>query len=163
MRVMVIVAGVAFAFLAGCGQQAKCPTVPGAAAVGAVSLEARAKRIDDLVAVKAALDAYAAANAGAYPKTEGWNGFNSAWGASLGADWIPGLVPTHIAALPRDPALSDRGDGPQYIYFSDGKDYKLLAHYTNDCGPEVETRGVRIDVVRGCNAYGFWTEGGAGY
>ena len=61
--------------------------------------------------------------------------------------------------------MSDSVDGPQYLYVSDTKDFKLVAQSGNAgyCGADVERDGVKIDPARtnesGCWAFGFWTEG----
>lgn len=122
-------------------------------------VKATEKRVADLVALKAALDAYHAEKA-AYPAAyDGLKGF-----VDRGAAWIPELTPKHIAALPRDPVLSDSVNGPQYLYVSDTKGYKLIAQSGNAgyCAPDVERQGIKIDPARtnesGCWAYGFWTE-----
>jgi prepilin-type N-terminal cleavage/methylation domain-containing protein len=58
-------------------------------------------------------------------------------------DYIPGLAPNYIASLPNDPIGGSPSsfenppcDTPNwhrsFLYYSDGKDYKLLLH----CGPE---------------------------
>ncbi|MEZ6029999.1 MAG: type II secretion system protein GspG [Hyphomonadaceae bacterium] len=121
--------------------------------------KATERRISDLLALKAAIDAYHAEN-GSYPPA--YNGLKGV--IDRGADWIPGLAPKYIAALPRDPALSDSKDGPQYLYISDTKDFKLIAHGVGDtCGPQVERDGIQVDPERKkddgskCWAYGFWT------
>lgn len=163
-RLACVGAGLVSTLLGGCDVAEKTakPAATAAAQPAAppspVDYSLRPQRISDLKAIKAALDAYAAEHH-SYPKTTGWNGYASAWGASLGDNWIPELTPKYIAALPRDPAKSDKGDGPQYIYQSDGTHFKLLAHYAGDCTPEVEAEGVHIDPVRHCVAYGFWNEG----
>jgi hypothetical protein len=118
-----------------------------------------ARRIADLVAINAALQAYHQQN-GAYPLSPR-QGFTNV--VSGGADWIPGLVPTHLQALPREPRMSD-DPNTQYWYASSGADYKLIVvGVTGACGPEVERDGVRIDPMRNqngrCYGYGFWTEG----
>lgn len=142
------------ATLAACGapQEPAAPPPP--------EISATEQRIQDLTAINAALGAYHQAN-GVYPSSSGFQGYASNWGASMGADWIPGLQAT---PLPRDPAMSETAVS-QYLYFSNRTDYKLIAHLTEDCGPAVETQGVRIDPARTdathCWAYGFWTEGGA--
>ncbi|MBL8548144.1 MAG: hypothetical protein JNL81_16910 [Hyphomonadaceae bacterium] len=144
------------ASLAACG----APEEP--AAPAAPEISATEQRIQDLAAINAALTTYHQAN-GVYPGSSGFQGYASNWGASMGADWIPGLQAT---PLPRDPSLSETPVS-QYLYFSNGTDYKLIAHLTEDCGPAVETNGVRIDPARAdaanCWAYGFWTEGGAAF
>jgi hypothetical protein len=108
------------------------------------------------------LQAYHAEH-GRYPVSQGMQGYASAWGASLGAHWIPELT---LEPFPRDPAVSETGNEAQYLYSSDGADYKVIAHATGDCGPHVERDGVRIDPRRlsetSCWGYGFWSEGGEG-
>jgi hypothetical protein len=152
--------------LAACGPQEAPPAAPtetpAAGPAPAVELtreELDARRIADLVAINNALRAYHAQN-GAYPISprQGFTGVIEG-----GANWIPELVPAHIAALPRDPAMSSDADR-QYRYASDGVDYKLIAHgVSGQCGPEIQRDGVRMDPARTrdgrCWAYGFWTEG----
>lgn len=116
------------------------------------------KRVSDLVSINDALKAYYAKN-GAYPKAAGLSGFRE-----RGAAWIPGLSPDFVAELPRDPALSGDMAGPQYVYVSDGKDYKLLAQSVSLLGgTQVEVLGVRIDPTRQPTAenasFGFWSPG----
>lgn len=115
-----------------------------------------AARLRDLVALAKMLDDYRIKYKG-YPKSEGFDGLYSSWGKS-GQDWIAGLVPEFTPALPRDPR---RNDDPanQYLYKSDGYNYKLLVHHPEDC-PIVRRDLPRlIDPVRGCLAYGVWTDG----
>lgn len=125
------------------------------------------KRHQDLQTVKAALEKYAADHAGAFPVTEGFAGYVSDWGPSLGAVWIPELVPAYLPALPRDPANSETTEGPIYIYRSDGKDYKLLVHGYGVCSKDAERDGVKIDPLRekdgACWAYGLWSPGGVNF
>lgn len=116
------------------------------------------RRVTDLVSINDALKAYYAAN-GAYPKATGLAGFSE-----RGAGWIPGLSPDFIVTLPRDPLQASDASGPQYVYVSDGKDYKLLAHGVSLVGgTQVEVLGVRIDPTRNPTAenasFGFWTVG----
>jgi hypothetical protein len=159
--------GLAFV-LAGCGApktEAAKPE-PEKLVAAAPALTPTQQRVADLRSVNDALEAYARDHGGKYPVSNGWQGFLSSAGASLGAAWIPELVPQYLAALPRDPAKSDKTDGPQYIYYSDGSDYKLIAFKIDDCGIAVETNGVRIDPNRlnadaTCYAYGFWTTAAA--
>lgn len=123
-------------------------------------VKATERRVADLIALKAALDAYHA-ETGKYPAAyDGLKGF-----VDRGPVWIADLSPKYIASLPRDPALSDSVDGPQYLYVSDTKDYKLIAHGVGGaCDPSVERDGIKIDPNRqneqaGCWAYGFWSDG----
>lgn len=97
-------------------------------------------RKSDLKQLQIALELYFENNNG-YPST------NSVWYSSEsgdispdnGGNYIPGLAPTYISVLPRDP----RGGASQivppcsgwkasYHYRSDGTNYKLLSH----CAPE---------------------------
>lgn len=116
------------------------------------------KRVSDLVTINDALKAYHAKHGG-YPKAGALAGF-----PERGAAWIAGLAPDFIAELPRDPALSSDKAGPQYVYVSDGAEYKLLAQGVSLIGgTNVEVLGVRIDPTRQPTAenaaFGFWTAG----
>ena len=116
------------------------------------------KRVSDLVSINDAIKAYHKAH-GAYPKADGLKGY-----LERGKAWIPKLSPEFIAELPRDPARSDDAAGPQYLYSSNGTDYKLLAHGVALAGgTNVEVLGVRIDASRNPTwekaSFGFWTEG----
>ena len=82
---------------------------------------------------------------GQYPVTNTWCGaLGSAW-YNCGDDWIPGLVASgEIKELPKDPRSGQVNPSSglvncreattdnYYIYYSNGVDYKLLAH----CTPE---------------------------
>jgi len=114
------------------------------------------KRVTDLVTINDALKAYHARH-GAYPKAEGLLG-----AAERGETWISGLAPEFIARLPLDPATAGGQTGPQYVYTSDGANYKLLAQGVSLIGgTNVEVLGVRIDPTRRPTAenasFGFWT------
>jgi len=108
--------------------------------------KARAKSRDavrraDLVSLQTALEIYWNVN-GAYPSTinSGW--YSSEPGNAVtnnSGNYIPGLSPSYIFALPRDP----RGGASKiippcsswkaaYLYKSDGTNFKLLSH----CAPE---------------------------
>jgi peptidoglycan/LPS O-acetylase OafA/YrhL len=121
--------------------------------------EHAAQRIADLVAIRKALDAYHADH-GTYPEGKGLRSI-----VERGPDWIPGLAPKYIAELPRDPTRSDSSEAPQYMYRSDTKGYKLIAHSVgDDCGSAIERDGIRTDPRRTredgtCWAFGFWTAG----
>jgi hypothetical protein len=49
----------------------------------------------------------------------------------------------------------------QYLYRSDGRDYKLVSHRPARCEIIRRMKPVLIDPVRGCNAVGYWTKGAA--
>jgi len=134
---------------------------PIAAATSPVSRSATAQRVFDLTEIRSALEVYRSAN-GAYPKSNGWQGYGSAYCATLGDKWIRGLVPDFIAALPRDPSRSEHGDKSQYLYFSDGANFKLLAHETDDYDPAGAVSDVEPDPLRP-NDFGYWTEGGVSF
>jgi len=115
------------------------------------------KRVQDLVTINDALKAYHKAQ-GAYPVASGLGGI-----LDRGANWIPGLTDI-LPELPRDPAMSMDRSGPQYVYASDGKDYKLIALNVSLVGStNPAVLGIRIDTTRNPTqenaAFGFWTEG----
>lgn len=99
-----------------------------------------ARRKADMKQIQLALELYYDSN-GSYP-VGGW--FSSEPGdnaSNNGGNWIPGLAPTYIPSLPRDPRGGASSIQPTcsswksaYLYLSadGGKNYKLLAH----CAPE---------------------------
>ncbi|HVY88480.1 MAG TPA: hypothetical protein VG942_06400 [Hyphomonadaceae bacterium] len=114
------------------------------------------QRVRDLVSINDAIKAYHAKN-GAYPLAKEAGGF-----LERGKNWIPGLSPDYIRDLPRDPAMSSDKNGPQYVYVSDGANYKLLARQISLVGgTNVEVLGVKFDPSRQNTAenaaFGFWT------
>jgi outer membrane biosynthesis protein TonB len=116
------------------------------------------KRVGDLVTLNDALKSYHKKR-GSYPVAAGLGGL-----PDRGAAWIPGLAPDFVPELPRDPALSMDKDGPQYVYVSNGTDYKLLARNVSLVGgTNVEELGVKIDPTHSKTAesasFGFWTPG----
>lgn len=165
-KTRMIVAAACGLMLAACGQQEAPP--PAAPAEPAPSVQAPAdlsreelnsRRVADLASLNNALQAYHERN-NAYPVTP-QGGFTNV--VANGAEWIPGLVPDFIAALPREPRMSDDPQ-QQYWYSSNGTDFKLIVvGVISQCGAEVERDGVRIDPARrdanGCWGYGFWTSG----
>lgn len=98
------------------------------------------ERKQDMVQIRTALELYLDSN-GSYP-VGGW--FSSEPGdlvTNNAGNWIPGLAPTNISTLPRDPRGGTSSIQPTcstwqsaYLYLSadGGKNYKLLAH----CAPE---------------------------
>lgn len=114
------------------------------------------KRLEDLNKLKKALEKYYSDN-GEYPLSKGFDGIYTNWGYS-GNDWIKGLSPKYINELPIDPR-NTKDASLQYLYKSNGKDYKLISHSPEDC-QSVERRNKNfIDPSRKCGAYGFWTDG----
>jgi hypothetical protein len=119
------------------------------------------KRLEDLTVICKALSAYHKKH-GIYPKSSGgWDGFYSAWGKS-GSDWISGLVPAYLSELPRDPRHTDLPE-QQYLYMSNGEDYKLISHNPEDLEIVKQAHPEMTDPMRAAWAYGFWTEGGIGW
>lgn len=117
-------------------------------------------RLQHLDHIRYALDLFQR-KYGHYPVSEGFDGIRSPIGAAR-RDWIRGLVPEFMKNLPNDPANSPDGL-KQYLYSSDGRDYKLIAHDTGDCERVRSTNPNLVDPVRVCFAYGYWTPGGAGW
>lgn len=116
------------------------------------------KRVQDLVTINDALKAHHKAH-GAYPVASGLGGI-----LDRGAAWIPGLASEALPELPRDPAMSMDRAGPQYVYASDGNDYKLIAQNVSLVGStNPAVLGIRIDPTRNPTqenaAFGFWTAG----
>jgi len=104
---------------------------------------------------------------GEYPDThDEWIGRYNTWGKAA-EDWIPNLAPRYIKALPVDPRYTTNG-GYQYLYRSDGRDFKLLTFFPEgDCPTITKERPELLDPIRGgkaaytCHAYGFWSPGAA--
>jgi hypothetical protein len=114
------------------------------------------QRKSDLDKIRATLEIYHEAN-GAYPQSSGFDGIYSDWGSSS-ENWISGLVPKYIDALPRDPELSATAL-PQYLYWSNGTDYKLIAHgVPQSCSFASMLNPEMVDPVRQCYAFGYWSQ-----
>lgn len=114
-------------------------------------------RIVDISAIKDALAKYHV-KYGTYPRSSQWDGLYSCWGKST-PDWITGLVPEFIPELKHDPRNNTACD-EQYLYVSNGIDYKLLAHKAPDCVAVKAIFPEMINPGRGCGAsaaYGYWT------
>lgn len=68
------------------------------------------------------------------------------------------LAPRYIAVIPRDPQLLNEMNR-QYLYFSNGVDFKIVAHGAEDFARVARLHPELIDPVRPTVAYGFWTQG----
>lgn len=118
------------------------------------------QRIDDIGAITEALMQFRD-DKGHFPKTgetgAGWFGIGR--NRLPPEEWIPGLVPNYLDEVPRDPMVMPGVDDPQYIYQSNGTDYKLLVLKSQDV-ETVKARGMEsaVDPKRAW-AYGTWTEG----
>jgi hypothetical protein len=115
-------------------------------------------RLHDLAQIREALDAYHRDHQG-YPVAS----FVSAWtDGKHNPVWIPGLVPRYLPRLPEDPR-GTRESAQQYLYTSDGRDYKIIAHGPEDCSLVVARSPSLADPRRATWAYGYWTEGAAAW
>jgi len=119
-----------------------------------------ARRAADLKSVQSALAAYKREK-GVYPSTNGqWWGDAPSYGGKdyQGAKaYIPGLVPTYMPSLPRDPDARYPVGQQGYLYKSNGTDYKFLAHRT----PESFKKGNPFyDPKRAAYAWQVSTPGG---
>ncbi len=88
-----------------------------------------ARRITDLKEISKALEFYYDAN-NQYPQpSQGWSNW-SGHCPTYGNrdDYILGLVPNYISALPRDPRFDDGGQC--YMYLSNGSWYIMMTHLT---------------------------------
>ncbi|MEN9852517.1 MAG: hypothetical protein RI996_460 [Candidatus Parcubacteria bacterium] len=122
------------------------------------------KRVADLGQIKLALTKYQV-KYGKYPLTgDGWSGYGSCWvtGSATGdTNYIPALVTERlITKLPIDTrSTATCTDGLAYIYRSDGRDYKLIAHNAPDISIAISKNPEMRDPNRLNHAYGFWTPG----
>jgi type II secretory pathway pseudopilin PulG len=119
------------------------------------------KRLADLQALRAALESYRRDHGG-YPVSHAWDGVKSPFGESR-PDWIPGLAPKYLAALPAFPVDEENtpfeNDEFQYLYKSDGQDYKVMAYAPEDCPAARRSNNDRLVQGKICLGYGFWTPG----
>ncbi len=88
-------------------------------------------RLTQMRAVADALEKYYG-KYDAYPVSNGWSGDAPTYGGKgyEGASgYIPNLAPEFLKSLPQDPTVVPvKGKG--YLYRSNGRDYKMLAHQT---------------------------------
>ena len=96
------------------------------------SMERDTQRADSLRSVSVALENYFDVY-GVYPTTDNvWSGI-SADGQHV--DYVPGLVPEFLPALPQDPNTNFPVENAGFLYCSNGLDYKLMAHRTPESMP----------------------------
>lgn len=128
------------------------------ASLNSSRLKARtARSIEDLNQLRTALEFYYSDNGFYPPSSGGWGGLYTCWGTPS-KDWIVGLAPKYIPSLPRSPNNSTNC-ADNYIYASNGTDYKLLWHSPEDCAGVVAQYPGMKDPNRVCWAYGFYTPG----
>ncbi len=95
-----------------------------------------AQRVANLRSIQTALELYASDHNGMYPVSgssggcwsPNWDGQVSCAGSMAPDAVIPGLVPTYLPSFPTDPEISVSGNTCDYLYNSNGTDYKLLFH-----------------------------------
>lgn len=116
-------------------------------------------QIADMYKIVVALERYKLDNR-SYPisshQGDGWDGILSKYGESR-KDWIKGLVPNYLRELPVD-SRKPTSDEHQFIYKSNGANYKLIVHSSSDCELVRSLYPKVIDPKRDCYAYGFWTK-----
>ncbi len=94
-------------------------------------MERDTQRADTLRSVSVALENYHEVY-GAYPTTDGaWSGIS----ANGQVEYVPGLVPEFLSALPQDPNDNYPLENAGFLYCSDGLDFKLMAHRTPESMP----------------------------
>jgi hypothetical protein len=113
-------------------------------------------RLRDFQQMSGALTAYKKAH-GAYPIAS----FVTAYpNGKHEPHWIPGLVPDYLVKIPEDPRGSS-DPTRQYMYASDGKNFKIISHAPEDFVAVAQKLPQLIDPRRPTWAYGIWTNGAA--
>ena len=111
---------------------------------------------EDIFELEKALNQYYRDNK-SYPKSSGgWDAVLAIYGQSK-EDWIPGLAPKYIKKLPVDPREA-KDPVKQYMYKSDGTDYKLIAHFPVGMDDVIKDYPQLVDPRRPSWAFGVWTE-----
>jgi len=117
------------------------------------------KRLADLYTIAIALDKFKNDHRH-YPITlsqgNGW--FSIYTNGQKNTNWIVGLAPTYLKALPYDERNS-KNKWEQYAYQSDGANYKLISFYPPDC-IDVYKIYPKLAVTQNadCVGYGLWTK-----
>ncbi|HEX9793652.1 MAG TPA: prepilin-type N-terminal cleavage/methylation domain-containing protein [Planctomycetota bacterium] len=125
-----------------------------------------ARRAADLKAVQASLEAYRRVN-GTFPIQSTLAGDYTAgktYNTGAATDYIPGLVPTYMQSLPKDPdsRYPDATNGWGYAYISDatGDNYKFIALGTPDNFP---TGNPFADPARAATSWAVYTPGAVAF
>jgi hypothetical protein len=114
------------------------------------------KNVNDILLLKSALEKYFQDNQ-KYPiSSVGWDGILSPFGESK-KEWLEGLAPIYIPELPVDPRNS-HDPRHQYLYQSNGVDYKLISHSPENMSFIINNYPELIDPVRPTWAFGVWSE-----
>lgn len=130
-----------------------------------------ARRQEDLVQMRTALELYANAHNGSYPASTSWDCQDCTGSYGDSTFFINNFVtPGYISQWPNDPTpLGSRGSTNYgYLYYSDGVDYKLLIFSTveNACQPKSLMRGngqQNAYIVCSRSSYSTDCQGNAGY
>ena len=145
-------------------QEKRCFFVLALFLVGAALLHAVApppfsqRRMRDFEKLSAALTVYKHDH-GTYPVASFVSAYSN---GSHRADWIEGLSPGYLAKVPEDPRGSTDATR-QYMYVSDGRDYKIIAHGPEDMDEVARNFPKLVDPRRPTWAYGVWTTGAAAW
>jgi len=116
------------------------------------------RRFEDFLVISNALEKYKKDN-NSYPKVDYPVSYPGGMPTDKSINWLPGLHPKYLSTLPIDPYRSKLSNH-QYLYFSNGKDYKLIAHGAEDAKSVIKKYPNLMDPTRPTFAYGIWTEGG---
>ncbi|MBI41607.1 MAG: hypothetical protein CMF59_18600 [Leptospiraceae bacterium] len=111
-------------------------------------------RIEDLIKIRIGLETFQQSQ-GRFPGSRGER-FSS--GGKSGTDWIPEIRSVVPATLPVD-RRGGQDPKKQYLYITNGAEYKLLAQSPENCTAIQQWMPELLDPVRGCQGVGFWTEG----
>ncbi len=118
-----------------------------------------AKRVEDLSAIKTALELYYLRN-GAYPVASSWRSECTSWGGLASDQVIPGLVPEYMVVFPKDPQMNTAASTSCYLYTSSGTntDYKLLDHnITEFSSADYQSQRNLVDPVRSTWSWAVWS------
>jgi len=116
------------------------------------------QRFEDFSEIAKALEQYKKDHK-EYPKAASGVWFTGGRRIKINSNWIPGLSPEYLSKVPIDPYRS-KLPNHQYIYFSNGADFKLIAHGTEDATAIIKGYPEMKDPTRPTYAYGIWTTGG---
>ncbi len=122
------------------------------------SSKKKSPRLSDLVEITKALELYHKDHL-RYPISK-----DSKWSSAKTVDptqereWIEGLVPKYLPYVPTDPEASSRLFR-QYIYKSNGTDYKILVNETDEVHMVKYHFPDLVDPKRENDSFGFWSSG----
>ncbi|MBI2052379.1 MAG: prepilin-type N-terminal cleavage/methylation domain-containing protein [Candidatus Sungbacteria bacterium] len=129
-----------------------------------------ARRAADIKQVQLALELFFDNN-NSYPVASAWfGGQGNCWG-TVTNNWVPGLSPGYVSALPLDPRSTNCGS--VYLYAGNATNYKIIAHVPENCeNPAMRSikdpardGGPNGGIIDGnsCWAWAFYTPGAAAW